>query len=67
MKKFIRWFKNYMRETYKNKIVALLLIVLSWWSVSIDSDATGFVWMLCLAVPLFFTTKDYILDRRDKP
>lgn len=61
MKKFTRKLKNYMRETYKNKLLALLMIILGGISAVIDKDATAFVFILLIAVPIFFINKNILM------
>lgn len=49
---------KYLKRTWKNKVVALALALLGYLSTFIDGDATGFVFLLFLAVPLFFYGKE---------
>lgn len=51
-------------ETLLNKIVALLFVTIGWLSASIDGDGTGFVFMLFLAIPLFFAKESWF-GRKD--
>ena len=49
-KKMIKHFKR----TWKTKLAALALMGVGYWSIGIDNDATAFVFLMFLAVPLFF-------------
>lgn len=57
MLRFIR----YLRRTYRNKIVALVLILLGVLSTMVDGDATALVFMSLIAVPVFFMNKNCIV------
>ena len=47
-----------LRETWVQKIVALSLIVLGYVSVFIEKDATAFIFMLWIGLPLFLTREN---------
>lgn len=49
---------KYLKRTWKNKVVALALALVGYLSTFIDGDATGFVFMMLIAVPLFFYGKE---------
>ena len=51
---------KYLIRTWKNKAVALALAGIGYVSTFIDGDATAFVFLLFLAVPLFFTRTNYV-------
>ena len=51
---------KYLRRTWKNKLAALGLIQVGYWSIRIDNDATAFVFFLFFAIPLFFARKNLI-------
>lgn len=48
------------KETRKNKIVAIILILLGVLSVKIDGNATFALICVVLAISLFFTKKNWI-------
>ena len=48
---------KYMRRTWKNKVAALAMAGVGYLTIGIDNDATAFVFVLLIAVPLFFTRK----------
>lgn len=52
--------KEYLKRTWKNKLVALLLLVTSVIPIWLDRDATILALMLVVIVLLFFTGRDYI-------
>lgn len=47
-------------KTLKNKLYATVLIILGWLSTLIDGDATAFVFLLMIGVPLFFAKENWI-------
>lgn len=49
------------KNTLKNKIVALLLIIIGFLPVIFDNDATFLVIALFFAIPLFLSKNNYIL------
>jgi hypothetical protein len=51
---------KYLRRTWKNKVAALAIAFTGYLSTFIDGDATGFVFLMLIAVPLFFARKNYI-------
>lgn len=46
----------------KNKIIAVILILLGWASALVDGDATGFVFVLLIAAPMFFSKENNCHD-----
>lgn len=54
--------RNYIQETLKNKIAALLLIFAGVISVIIERDGTFLLLALLMGLPLFFASKNVILD-----
>lgn len=48
------------KETLKNKLYAVVLILLGAMSVPINNDATAFVFILMLSIPLFFSKENWI-------
>lgn len=54
-------FKKYIKETWKNKAVALLLLILGVISAIINNDSTAFVFILLLfVVPLCLEKRNRI-------
>lgn len=51
---------KYLRRTWKNKAVALAFALVGHWSIGIDGDATGFVFLMLFAIPLFFARRNHI-------
>ena len=49
-----------LKKTWKNKLISLAMILTGYLSTFIDEDATGFVFCLIIAVPLFFAKENYI-------
>lgn len=54
-------FRQYMKRTIKNKIVALMLIIGGVLSVFIDGDGTFMIFAVAVGIALFFAKKNYIL------
>lgn len=50
-----------LKRTWKNKIYSCLLLLVGYLSTLIDGDATAFVFIATIAVPLFFSKENYIL------
>jgi hypothetical protein len=46
---------KYLKRTWKNKVTALAIAFAGYLSTFIDGDATAFVFVMLIAVPLFFT------------
>ena len=58
--------KRYLKRTWKNKLVALVLLMVSTIPIWFDRDATMFVLMLMIAIPLFFAKENHVgEDGRD--
>jgi hypothetical protein len=51
---------KYLRRTWKNKAVALAFSGLGYLTIWIDYDATAFVFILILSIPLFFARENLI-------
>ena len=51
---------KYLKRTWKNKAVASAMMVLGCLSTFVDGDATGCVFLMLLAIPLFLAGKNYI-------
>ena len=52
--------KEYLKRTWKNKLIALLLLVTSVVPIWMDRDATILALMLVVIIALFFSNRDYI-------
>ena len=52
--------KDNLKRTWKNKLAAIALLVVSAIPIWLDRDATIFALMLVVAIPLFFTNRDYV-------
>lgn len=48
------------KELLKNKVYAVLLIVLGSVSILIEYDATAFILTLLMGIPLFFAKENWI-------
>lgn len=55
--RIMRTFIRYMRKTWKNKIYAIGLILLSMIPIYLEGEGTAFIMALLLAVPMFFSTR----------
>lgn len=51
---------KYLRRTWKNKAVALAMAFVGYLTTGIDNDATAFVFILLIAIPLFFARRNHI-------
>ena len=58
--------KNYLKRTWKNKLVALLLQLVSLIPIWLDKDATILVLMIPFSIFLFFAPWDCMGDGDDK-
>ena len=47
--------KNYLKRTWKNKMVAIAMVTLGYATTMIGNDGTAYALMLMFAIPLFFT------------
>lgn len=61
VRRFIGTFIEYMIVTYANKLVAIALIGLSCVPILLDGDATIMIFMLIVAIPLFFSKRNWII------
>lgn len=52
--------KRYLKRTWKNKLAALMLLIAGAIPIWFDGDATMFVLMLMVAIPLFFAKENHI-------
>lgn len=51
------------RELLKNKLIALLLVGLGVLTLFIGNDATAFIFLSLIGVPLFFAKENWIMDK----
>lgn len=49
-------------HTFKNKMMAILMVILSFIPVTIDSDITALVFVLMLAIPMFFAKENWFVE-----
>lgn len=59
-------FKNYMKETKKNKLYALALFALGLFSSYVVKDATFLIFMSLIAIPLFFVKENCIFEKEEE-
>ena len=53
-------FERYIRRTFKNKLCAIVLLGIGALATIPDGDATFFVLILFITIPLFFTKENWI-------
>lgn len=58
-KRAMRRFIKYLHNTWKNKLMAMFMVFTGMMGVMILDDATALVFMLFIAVPMFFSRKDW--------
>lgn len=51
--------RRYFRRTFKNKLLALFMLICGVAVWAIGSDATALVFLAMIAVPLFVTKEDW--------
>lgn len=56
--KYITSVLLYLKETWKNKLAALLMVAIGLIPVLLDNDGTFLVFVLLFAIPLFLTVED---------
>lgn len=54
--------KDYIKRTWKNKIMALLIILIGILSVSIDGDATFLIFAIICGSFIFFAKENWLHD-----
>ena len=57
-------FVRYLYRTRRNKLVAMLLIAIGVLATCVGKDATGLVFLLFLALPMFFSKEDWFKKKR---
>lgn len=55
--RFMRAFIEYMRKTWKNKIYAIGLVLLSMVPIYLEGEGTAFILAMFMAVPMFFSKR----------
>ena len=53
-------FVQYIRRTWKNKLAAIVAVLVGLGVINIEGDGTVFVFMLMIGIPLFFARVDYV-------
>jgi hypothetical protein len=59
--KHTRQIAGYWKETYKNKLCAIVLLIGGMLPILIDGDGTALLFFGCIAVPMFFAKKNWML------
>lgn len=59
--KYIRRFVNHIRKTYKNKLLALAMLVLGALTIPLENDLTAFILIAMFAIPAFFAKENWVL------
>lgn len=49
------------KTTFGNKIIAVALLLASFIVTLIEKEATGFILVCCISLPLFFAKRNYII------
>lgn len=52
--------KEYLKNTWKNKLVAILIMAVGCVPIWLEGDATILVLTLILSIPLFFTKQNIL-------
>lgn len=61
MKRYMKKIKHNFRKTYKNKLLAIALMLLGVLSVGIENDGTFLLFVLIFAIPLFLAKDNWTL------
>lgn len=56
----IKRFARYIYRTYKNKLCALVLLILGVLTTKIDGEGTVLLFLSMIALPLFFSDENWI-------
>jgi hypothetical protein len=62
----IKYIKEYMKRTWKNKLVAIALGLLGYISTLIDNDCTAFIFLLTIAFPLFIMNVESVTQGKEE-
>lgn len=57
--------KKYFKETWRNKIVAVIILLCGIFVTAISKDANALVLVIFLAVRLFFAKENWILSDKN--
>ena len=52
---------RHFRETLKNKLSAIALLIVGTIPVMIDGDGTALVFLGCIAIPMFFAKENWMI------
>lgn len=52
-------FVNYICKTWRNKLGAMFLIATGLLGVVVVKDATALMFMMCFAIPMFFSRRNW--------
>jgi uncharacterized membrane protein YiaA len=58
---------NYLKVTWRNKVCAVVLILIGLCTFAIDHDATILLLMTLFGIPLFITKQNCILTMDEEP
>lgn len=53
-------YKLTQAKTFKNKVYAIILTLIGWLTTRIDGDATAFIFILFITIPLFFSKDNWV-------
>lgn len=53
-------FVNYLYKTWRNKVTAMVMVAIGMTGLMMDKDATLLVIMSLIAVPMFFSNKNWL-------
>lgn len=51
-----------MESSIKNKVMAVIFTLLGYCSTLVDGDCTAFIFMLMIAVPMFFSKESWFYE-----
>lgn len=60
MKRKIRMITRYIRRTFMNKVIALIIFMLGLFSAKLSNDGTFMLFTTFLSIPLFFERDNQI-------
>lgn len=59
MQKYILKFWNYLKRTYKNKLLGVMVMLLGYISYVLDGrDGTGFIFTIVIGIPMFIMDEE---------
>lgn len=63
VERFVKWFKRFSkRKLFKNKVYSTLLMIMGYVAMQLTKEVTVFIFVLMLALPVFFARENVILD-----